>query len=539
MSEAIIESLQNRYCELQNRTHRKANGQFFTPRWIAKGLAKWVLLCDPSHILDPAVVFGILLDECRLQGYAGRLLGYEIDKSIAEIWESNLATRLCAEVVCKDFLESVNDPIAAAVVNPPYNRFQNRDLPGTLREEVDQVVGLAASGFTNQYALFIYLVVSRLKAGGRAAFIVPSEFLATGYGEQVKEFICRNRRLSHLVLFDTAERVFPDAATTACVLLFDGAPQESLKVWHLSGEVDAEVFHSLCDEDDSAPPLAQICYSSLNPRSNWQGLGLAEIDLAGMVPLGEFGEVKRGVATGANEFFLLSPSGALSHGIAETNLVSCIASAASAPSVVFDQYQIDTLRLQDKACFLFNGLGGQSKEVARYIQLGEAKGLDQRYLTRLRKPWYRLESRQPAALLLAVFGRDGFRVCLNRTEAINLTAFHGFYPRGGLGKWAPVIWLYFQGQMARARFAAHQRSYGDGLKKLEPGDWARLYVPDWRRWSSHAQAEVLELANRVLTEATSVSQPGLLAACAELDSLTVRQCVKTPASSAEVQLSLI
>ena len=40
MSEAIIESLQNRYCELQNRTHRKANGQFFTPRWIAKGLAE-------------------------------------------------------------------------------------------------------------------------------------------------------------------------------------------------------------------------------------------------------------------------------------------------------------------------------------------------------------------------------------------------------------------------------------------------------------------------------------------------------------------
>lgn len=76
--------------------------------------------------------------------------------------------------------------------------------------EVDQVVGLAASGFTNQYALFIYLVVSRLKAGGRAAFIVPSEFLATGCGEQVKKFICRNRQVTWYCLI-RLERVFPDA----------------------------------------------------------------------------------------------------------------------------------------------------------------------------------------------------------------------------------------------------------------------------------------------------------------------------------------
>ena len=45
---------------------------------------------------------------------------------------------------------------------------------------------------------------------------------ATGYGVQVKTFLLRSRRLRYLVLFDTAERVFADAATTACVL-FDAA----------------------------------------------------------------------------------------------------------------------------------------------------------------------------------------------------------------------------------------------------------------------------------------------------------------------------
>jgi len=540
MSFVAVELAQNRYCESKSREHRKAAGQFFTPRWIAKGLAKWVMACKPDHILDPAVGLGILLDECRRQGYEGALLGYDVDKSIVDEWDAYLARQLGVQVKCQDFLDSESVPIASAIVNPPYNRFQNRDLSARLGAEVRQLVGLAASGFTNQYALFLYSVVSRLKAGGRAAFIVPSEFLATGYGEQVKAFLCRNRRMSHLVLFDTAQRIFPDAATTACVLLFDGTPQDCLNVWHLSGEAEVEVFDSLCGEQAAVSPKARIDYGHLNPQTNWQGLGLSTHDQSGTVPLSEFGDIKRGVATGANEFFLLRPSDVALHRIPESNLVSCIASAASAPTLVFDQAHIEALRHGDKPCYLFNGMGLEpSIEVEHYLRWGESQGLHQRYLTRSRKPWYRLESRKPASLLLAVFGRSGFRVCLNRTEAINLTAFHGFYPGPRMERWVPLIWLYFQGAMASGRFEIQQRAYGDGLKKLEPGDWAKLHVPDWRQWPLHLKEEALTLAHKVLASASSASQPGLEAACLTLDSLILKLSDEAPVKLGGVQASLI
>ncbi len=539
MTMLAVEKAQAAYCDSQDRAYRKAAGQFFTPRWVASGMARWVMACQPENILDPAVGFGILLDECRRQGYSGRLTGYDIDAAILEKWSCDMGRELQAEIERQDFLATASRPIAAAIVNPPYNRFQNRELSEALQGELRQIAGVATSGYTNQYALFIYLVISRLKPGGRAAFIVPSEFLATGYGEQVKSFICKNKRLSCIILFDTAERIFSEAATTACVLLFDGAPCNQLKVWNLSGELEAGKFHAICEEQENFPPHAYIAYDQLDPQRNWQGLGQGDHNNVGMVALWTFGDIKRGIATGANEFFVLRPSEARSRSLASENLVDCIASAASAPSLIFDDIQLKNLQAEDKPCYLFHGLGAETDSAHQYVLYGQELGVDQRYLTRMRKPWYRLESRRPAALLLAVFGRSGFRVCLNRTQAVNLTAFHGFYPHPGMARWVPLIWLYLQGPMAHARYASQQRAYGDGLKKLEPGDWAKLHVPDWLSWPPEQQNFALDLAERVLSKANSISQPNLQAVCADLEKIIMEVEIMENSPARMEQLSLL
>lgn len=536
-----VETAQTAYCRKQSRSYRKAAGQFFTPRWIASGMASWVMVCEPEHILDPAVGFGIMLDECRQQGYAGRLFGYDIDADIMAEWSSGFGKELHAEIQHQDFLLTAKKYISAAIVNPPYNRFQNRDLPDAVRAELSQIIGPETSGYTNQYALFLYIVISRLRAGGRAAFIVPSEFLATGYGKQVKTFICRNKRLSNIILFDTSDRIFSEAATTTCVLLFDGAPCNHLKVWHLSGELEAEKFHAICEEQDHLVPCTSISYEELDPQRNWQVLGQGQGDHSndGMVALRVFGDVKRGIATGGNEFFVLRPSDARNHSLAAENLVDCIASAASAPSLIFDDVQLKSLHAKDKPCYLFNGFGAETDSAQKYVRYGQELGIDQRYLTRMRKPWYRLESRRPASLLLAVFGRGSFRVCLNRTLAVNLTAFHGFYPHAGMVQWVPLIWLYLQGSMARARYELQQRAYGDGLKKLEPGDWAKIYIPDWRKWPQEQQTFALDLANQVLSQANSSSQPDLQIACADLEKIILEMEAIGNKSTEMAQLILL
>lgn len=478
-----IERLQASYCNVIDREYRRAVGQFFTPRWIAEGMAQWVLGCKPDVIVDPACGFGVLLDACRNLGHKGQLMGYEIDAELVQRAHEGYFGEPTINVRCTDFLATSRQEIPAAIVNPPYNKFQRRDLPQGLLLEIARETGMLASGFTNQYALFLYLVLARLRQGGRAAFIVPSEFLATGYGAQVKQYLLDNRRLRQLIIFDTDERIFPEAATTACVMLFDVAPCDSLAVWHLAGLSDAQQYAALCAGRPTRTADAEIPYEALEAESNWQGLGRVEADFNGFVPFRVFGEVKRGIATGANEFFILKPSEAKSLGLTSSDLQPCIASAGAVPELVFTDDMWSSLCQEDRPCYLFDGVAGQGQAARQYLAYGEEQGYHQRYLTRMRKPWYRLESRRPAPLLLAVFGRDGFRVSLNRSRAVNLTAFHGFYPSGPFHVLLPTIWLYFKTSTAQEAFARQQRSYGDGLKKLEPGDWSKLMVPDWRSWS--------------------------------------------------------
>lgn len=493
------ETMQKIWSQTRDRETRKQAGQFFTPRWIAQGMARWILNAHPSHIVDPAFGFGILADECLRQGFDGRVTAYEVDRDVVATWRAGTKDTNPVELIEGDFLAMAPTEIEGAIANPPYNRFQNRDLRPSLQRSLHGLLGELASGFTNQYALFIYIVVSRLTSQGRAAFIVPSEFLATGYGVQVKNFLLRSRRLQHLILFDTSERVFADAATTACVLLFGAEGQTDLSVWHLAGASDHARFIAVCSDDPKVRPDVSVVYENLDSTANWQGLGQDGSSLDGLVPLAEFGNTKRGIATGANEFFVLTRNEALSRQLDEDNLLPCIASADSALRPVFDEADWQALRDGGRPAYLFNGTTASHSSaisgVERYIEYGEQQKYHLRYLTKMRRPWYRLERRPVAELLLAVFGRAGFRAVLNRSASVNLTAFHAFYPLPEFGNTVGPLWLYLQTPLAHRAFERQHRAYGDGLKKLEPGDWNKLLVPDWRSWSPQALNYAQQLVN--------------------------------------------
>lgn len=487
---ADIETLQLAWEKCHTRHERREAGQFFTPRWVARGMARWVVDANTASLLDPAFGFGMLVDECLRQGFNGHVQGYELDAGIVRNWRMAAGGGHNISLVNGDFHESGKIRIEAAIANPPYNRFQNRDLPPELRQRLSSLLGQNASGYTNQYALFLYEVISQLELHGRAAFIVPSEFLATGYGIQVKRFLIDSRRLQHLILFDTANRIFPEATTTACVLLFGQGTQATVSVSHLSGIEQAERFHAICAGHPADADI-RLPYEQLDAASNWQNLGLAKSDLSGFVPLCKFGRVKRGIATGANEFFALGRDEVQRLTLSDGDWHACISSADSAPRPVFDHEDWEQLARSGRPACLFDGSSG-STAAKRYIRQGEAAEFHLRYLTSTRTPWYRLEQRPVAPLLLAVFGRNGFRAVLNRAGVANLTAYHGFHPNDGDAAIAGLLWLYLQTPLAHAAFVRQQRSYGDGLKKLEPGDWNQLLVPDWSQWPKPALQQALQ-----------------------------------------------
>lgn len=469
-----IEQQQNLYSASKDKEYRKSNGQFFTPSWVAIPMAKWILGCTPKHIIDPACGFGALLDGCRALDFKGTLTGIELDPEI-----SMLAAALSPsfKILNNDFFSMPFIDNCSFIVNPPYNRFQNHNIPEEVKEFIKIVVGEQLSGYTNQYAVFLYLIVSKLAIGQRAAFIIPSEFLATGYGRQVKEFLIKSKRLSHLLIFDDAVRVFPDAATTAAILLFGEEICTTISVTHIPSNSDA-LLDSICSGNLDASSTT-FEYSSLDPDLNWQSLGTQKNIQNNFVQLNTFAKVSRGIATGANEFFLLSISD-INEKKLENNFIRCIANSVHIKKSIFTENDWQLLKSNNDKCFLFDGLSSNNKYSDDYIKEGMLKNYHERFLTKSRKPWFKIENKIPAKILVAVFGRDHFKVILNTTNVVNLTAFHGLYLKNGFSKFSSFIWLFFQSNLGIESVKNSQRSYGDGLKKLEPGDWNKVLVPDFR-----------------------------------------------------------
>ena len=51
------------------------------------------------------------------------------------------------------------------------------------------------------------------------AYIIPSEFLNSDYGVEVKRTLIQSGVLKHVIIVDFTQCAFDDALTTACILL--------------------------------------------------------------------------------------------------------------------------------------------------------------------------------------------------------------------------------------------------------------------------------------------------------------------------------
>jgi adenine-specific DNA-methyltransferase len=220
--------------------------------------------------------------------------------------------------------------------------------------------------------------------------------------------------------------------------------------------------------------------------------------------LGDFFTIKRGIATGANGFFILPEEEAAREGIPEEFRRPILPN----PRHIADDrveadprgYPSNTLKLSLIDC----GLPEEEIEVRfpqfwRYLQRGKAQGIHSAYLASRRSPWYSQEKREPATFLFTYMGRCGegrrpFRVLLNESAATAHNVYLLLYPKGDLKRI-----LEGQPELNRVVFEhlrtidtnqllCEGRVYGGGLHKMEPKELAR--VPAGLLWEAVAGTAV-------------------------------------------------
>lgn len=480
-------SVEEAYAAAVSVEHRKRLGQFFTPAPIADFLAKWIVgNAGCRTILDPAVGLGALLQAVRNQpaGKSYVLRGYDVDPVVLEHAARVLAANdQQIQLWNEDYLRSNwQQRYDGIICNPPYLKFQRfKDRTARL-QELQAQLGHPLSGLTNMYTLFLLKSIHQLTDEGRAAFIVPSEFLNADYGTTIKKLMLVNKTLRYVILFNPNYSIFDQALTTTCILLFanDSHTTHTTFINIESIEQLSELTAQVSLYPNSTAAGRTVRHAELNYDVKWRAYyqHTNNQNYKNVVPLLTYGKVMRGIATGDNAYFGFNQHKRQQFSIPDAALLPCITKTIHVQTSFFTPQHFSVLQQQSKSVFLLNATGTLDPSVQAYITHGEALGVHKRHLTSHRKPWFILEQRLPAPILITAFSRNKVRFVRNEALVRNLTCFHGFYARTAILPRIDVLMAYLLTDTAHSLLHDQLREYGGGLKKFEPNDLNHAYVID-------------------------------------------------------------
>jgi hypothetical protein len=387
-------------------------------------------------------------------------------------------------VIRGDFTRLVPDrPYNLILANPPYVRHHH--LPRQDKERLQALVldrfGIAISGLAGFYVYFLLLADAWLADGGLAVWLIPSEFLDVNYGSALRSYLTGRVTLRRIHRYSPSDGQFGDALVTSAIVVFEKTPPPR--------------GHEVCLSFGgplSAPNASEsVPLETLRPARKWTGFpGNAAHERSPAATLGEFFIIKRGLATGANAFFILEREQARRCGIPEAFLRPILPGSRHLRGGVIEAGPDGYPHLERPLVVIDCDL---PEELIRdrhpgfwcYLQEGSRLGIPSGYLASRRNPWYAQERREPAPFLCTYMGRPGvvgnpFRFFWNQSRAIAANVYLMLYPREPLQSalatkpaLGAVVLSLLQGLDAE-RIVGAGRVYGGGLHKLEPRELAGL-----------------------------------------------------------------
>ena len=473
--------LETEYLQVAPLEHRKKFAQFFTPYRIADLMVKW-LLDAPSleKILEPAFGLGIFSRILLNNKASVNIKGFEIDQQIFKKSQDVFVNEPNINIQLGDYMyNDWSNKYDGIICNPPYFKFHDYDNKGILKE-LENKASYKLNGFTNLYTAFLLKSLHQLKKDGRAAYIVPSEFLNSDYGKAIKSYLIKSQCLRHVIIIDFKENVFDNALTTASILLLaNDKKADSVQFSNVESLDDfAEIEEAIKSHSQTSTNQKSVKFNELNPDIKWRNYYQKQngINFSNLVPFSHFGKVVRGIATGANEYFIFNRSKAKDYNIVDKYLLPCICKAADVKNSFFTEQDFESLERNDKSAFLFNAVNPQDSFVEEYIKKGISEAIHEKHLPAHRKIWYLPENRLPAPIWVSVFNRDDIKFIRNEANIKNLTTFHCIYVNNNLysgntlEQTTDLFFAYLITDVARSIFNDNRREYGNGLKKFEPND---------------------------------------------------------------------
>ena len=454
-------TLQSQLDSTKTLAERNKLGQFPTPTLLATEMLEYARsLLPPTarvRFLDPAFGTGSFysaLLKCFVTRRIAAAVGYEIDPHYAQatidLWRDHALDLRLMDFTHATAPASNADKFNLLICNPPYVRHHHLTpaAKAHLLQTVQRATGLKLNGLTGLYGYFLCLSHAWLAEGGLAGWLIPSEFMDVNYGQPLKTYLLDQVTLLRVHRFDPTDVQFQDALVSSAVVWFKKTPPPVDHVVEFTyggtlaqPAITKNIPTAVLRE---SPKWTKYPRASNRPRSKQSGLKLVDLF-----------KIQRGIATGANDFFILSPDQIAEHQLPPECLIPILPSPRF---LTADEIEADAQGrpLIDRSRYLLNCslpedvIKSRYPTLWTYLQTGVAAGIDQHYLCQHRTPWYSQEVRVPAMFLCTYMGRQDtgsgrpFRFILNHSQATAPNVYLLLYPK-------PNLALYLDQQPRRIK----------------------------------------------------------------------------------------
>ncbi len=486
----------------KSSSERNKLGQFATPTALARDILTYgVSLLNPAdkiNFLDPAIGTGSFysaLQEVCPNGRVAKATGFEIDPHYglpaAKLWRNTKLNYALA-----DFTRQSGEPNYNLIIcNPPYVRHHHlsSEYKERLQHQTYQAADLKLSGLAGLYCYFMGLAHAWMARNAVAGWLIPSEFMDVNYGAALKQYLLDKVTLLHIHRFDPNDVQFADALVSSAIVWFRNTPPP--KTSKLKQSIKFTYGGSL----ESPEVSRSIPAAVLRDEMKWTRFPLEETRVVSDAPnLGDIFKIKRGIATGANKFFILSEADVHRKEIPPCAVRPILPSPRYISEDVIESDEQGNPIL-DRRLFLLDTRMSEAQikrehpSLWAYLEQGRADGVHEGYICRHRPLWYSQDQRPPAPIVCTYLGRGSkesprpFRFIRNRSCATVANVYLAMYPTLSLQrevqsdpKLMERLWKMLN-QLDIASILGEARIYGGGLHKLEPSELARVPLTHSRK----------------------------------------------------------